>query len=58
MLEKVKLELPEEEMKDILEECDDTLRNPPNAVRHIVREYFKDKAMNNESGEEVRANDD
>ena len=38
MIEKLKLELPEEELKDILDQCEDTLRNPPNEVRHIVRE--------------------
>lgn len=35
MIEKLKLEMPENEMKDILDESEDTLRNPPNVVRHI-----------------------
>jgi len=34
MIEKLKLELPDAELKDILHECDNSLRNPPNEVRH------------------------
>ena len=43
MVEKLKLELPEDEMKDLLDQCDTTLRNPSHEVRYIVREFLKGK---------------
>ena len=43
MVDKLKLELPEDEMKDLLDQCDTTLRNPSHEVRYIVREFLKGK---------------
>ena len=43
MVEKLKVEIPQNEYMDLLDKCDDTLRSPNNEARHIIREYLKTK---------------
>ena len=57
MVEKLKLELPEDEIKKLLDQCDSTLRSPSHEVRYIVREFLKGREER-QDGEEVRSNDD
>ena len=43
MVEKLKVEMPQNEYMDLLDKCDDTLRSPGNEARHIIREHLKTK---------------
>jgi hypothetical protein len=42
-IEKIKVDMPQEEFMALLDKCDDTLRSPGNEARHIIREHLKTK---------------
>jgi len=43
MIEKLKVDMPQDEFMALLDRCDDTLRTPGNEARHIIREHLKTK---------------
>jgi len=55
MIEKLKVEIPQNEYMDLLDKCDDTLRSPGNEARHIIREHLKTKQTKPKSKNEKTA---